>query len=53
MSSADLIKICVASAVVGAALTAAAQILWAIIRRVRADRERRDHYVGGRTIYRG
>jgi hypothetical protein len=50
MSPADLIQIIVASALTGAAFVVAVIILWAIIRDARAQRERRRHYVQGRTI---
>ena len=49
MNTIDLIKICGASAVVGAASVVIVLIIWAAIRDARAERERRDHYVGGST----
>ncbi len=49
MSSSDLIQICVASALTGAAFVVVVLTLWTIIRRALAERERRDHYVGGST----
>jgi len=50
MSPSDLIQICVASALTGAAFVVAVIILWTIIRDALAQRERRKHYVEGRTI---
>ena len=50
MSSSDLIQICVASALTGAAFVVVVLTLWTIIRRARAASYRRKHYVQGRTI---
>jgi len=49
MSPADLIQIIVASALTGAAFVVAVIIIWTLIRDARAERYRRDHFVGGST----
>jgi hypothetical protein len=50
MNTIDLIQICAASALTGAASVVIVFIILATIRQARAERYRRENYVSGRTI---
>ena len=50
MSAADAIQLSLASALAGAAAVAVICIIAIMVREALADRERRKHYVQGRTI---
>ena len=52
MSATDAIQLSLASALAGAALVTVTYILAIIVREIRSERERRRHYVSGRTILR-
>lgn len=49
MNTIELIQICGASAILGAASVVIVFIIWAAIRSARAERYRRENYVGGST----